>query len=97
MIKSVYNYPVSTLLDIESDVIYVIPRYQREYTWSRIQWDALLDDLLDNELHYFLGSIICINQSQDSLAIRELELVDGQQRMTTISILLAAIYDIFKP
>lgn len=95
MIKSVYNYPVSTLLDIESDVIYVIPRYQREYTWSRIQWDALLDDLLDNELHYFLGSIICINQSQDSLAIRELELVDGQQRMTTISILLAAIYDIF--
>lgn len=95
MIKSVNNYPVSTLLDIESDVIYVIPRYQREYTWSRIQWDALLDDLLDNEIHYFLGSIICINQSQDSLAIRELELVDGQQRMTTISILLAAIYDIF--
>jgi len=95
MIKSVYNYPVSTLLDIESDVIYVIPRYQREYTWSRVQWDALLDDLLDNELHYFLGSIICINQSQDSLAVRELELVDGQQRMTTISILLAAIYDIF--
>ena len=41
MIKSVYNYPVSTLLDIESGVIYAIPRYQREYTWSRAQWDAL--------------------------------------------------------
>ncbi len=95
MIKSVYNYPVSTLLDIESGVVYAIPRYQREYTWSRVQWDALLDDLLDNELHYFLGSIICINQSQDALAVQELELVDGQQRMTTISILLAAIYDVF--
>lgn len=95
MIKSVYNYPVSTLLDIESGVVYAIPRYQREYTWGRVQWDALLDDLLDNELHYFLGSIICINQSQDALAVQELELVDGQQRMTTISILLAAIYDIF--
>lgn len=95
MIKSVYNYPVSTLLDIESGVVYAIPRYQREYTWSRVQWDALLDDLLDNELSYFLGSIICINQSQDALAVQELELVDGQQRMTTISILLAAIYDIF--
>ncbi len=95
MIKSVYNYPVSTLLDIESGVVYAIPRYQREYTWSRVQWDALLDDLLDNELHYFLGSIICINQSQDALAVQELELVDGQQRMTTVSILLAAIYDIF--
>ena len=86
MIKSVYNYPVSTLLDIESGVVYAIPRYQREYTWSRVQWDALLDDLLDNELHYFLGSIICINQSQDALAVQELELVDGQQRMTTVSI-----------
>lgn len=95
MIKSVYNYPVSTLLDIESGVVYAIPRYQREYTWSRVQWDALLDDLLDNELHYFLGSIICINQSQDALAVQELELVDGQQRMTTVSILLAAIYDVF--
>ena len=95
MIKSVYNYPVSTLLDIESGVVYAIPRYQREYTWSRAQWDALFDDLLDNELHYFLGSIICINQSQDTLAVQELELVDGQQRMTTLSLLLAAIYDSF--
>ena len=66
MIKSVYNYPVSTLLDIESGVVYAIPRYQREYTWSRGQWDALFEDLLDNELHYFLGSIICINQSHRS-------------------------------
>lgn len=92
MIKSVYNYPVSTLLDIESGVIYAIPRYQREYTWSRAQWDALFDDLLDNEANYFLGSIICINQSQDALAVQSLELVDGQQRMTTLSLLLAAIY-----
>lgn len=92
MIKSVYNYPVSTLLDIESGVVYAIPRYQREYTWSRPQWDALFDDLLDNEANYFLGSIICINQSQDALSVQSLELVDGQQRMTTLSLLLAAIY-----
>lgn len=95
MIKSVYNYPVSTLLDIESGVVYAIPRYQREYTWSRTQWDALFDDLLENEPHYFLGSIICINQSTDALAVQSLELVDGQQRMTTLSLLLAAIYDCF--
>ena len=83
---------MSTLLDIESGVIYAIPRYQREYTWSRAQWDALFDDLLDNEANYFLGSIICINQSQDALSVQSLELVDGQQRMTTLSLLLAAIY-----
>jgi len=96
MIKSVYNYPVSTLLDIESGVIYAIPRYQREYTWSRAQWDALFDDLLENEPNYFLGSIICINQSQDALSVQSLELVDGQQRMTTLSLLLAAIYQSFR-
>ncbi|CAM3771929.1 Protein of unknown function [Pseudomonas synxantha] len=96
MIKSVYNYPVSTLLDIESGVVYAIPRYQREYTWSRAQWDALFEDLLDNELHYFLGSIICINQSQDALTVQSLELVDGQQRMTTMSLLLAAIYQSYR-
>jgi uncharacterized protein with ParB-like and HNH nuclease domain len=48
MIKSVFNYPVSTLLDIESNLVYRIPRYQREYTWGKNQWDALFDDLLEN-------------------------------------------------
>lgn len=92
MIKSVFNYPISTLLDIEAGVVYAIPRYQREYTWGKGQWDALFEDLLDNDLNYYLGSIICINQSKDALAVQQLELVDGQQRMTTLSILLAAIY-----
>jgi hypothetical protein len=95
MIKSVFNYPVSTLLDIESTVVYAIPRYQREYTWGKWQWDALFEDLLENDLQYYLGSIICINQSQDALSIQQLELVDGQQRMTTLSLLLASIYASF--
>ncbi|WP_236361680.1 DUF262 domain-containing protein [Pseudomonas gessardii] len=77
-------------------MVYAIPRYQREYTWSRAQWDALFEDLLDNELHYFLGSIICINQSLDALTVQSLELVDGQQRMTTLSLLLAAIYQSYR-
>ncbi|QTE96352.1 DUF262 domain-containing protein [Shewanella algae] len=92
MIKSVFNYPVSTLLDIEAGVVYAIPRYQREYTWGKWQWDSLFEDLLENDLNYYLGSIICINQTTDALALQQLELVDGQQRMTTLSLLLAAIY-----
>lgn len=95
MITDAKHYPISTLLDIEQRVIYTIPRYQREYTWNRAQWDALLDDLLENEPQYFLGSIICINQSKDALDVQSLELVDGQQRMTTLSLLLAAIYSCF--
>lgn len=95
MIQSVFNYPVSTLFDIEAPVVYGIPRYQREYTWGKWQWDALFEDLLENDKQYFLGSIICINQSQDALSIQRLELVDGQQRMTTLSLLMAAIYYCF--
>lgn len=92
MIKSVFNYPISTLLDIESNLIYSVPRYQREYTWGKNQWDTLFEDLLENNSSYFLGSIICINKSTDTLATQDLELVDGQQRMTTLSLMLAAVY-----
>lgn len=92
MIETVNKYAVSSLLDIEVALVYAIPRYQREYTWSKNQWEALFDDLLENDPQYFLGSVICIRQTTDALAIQQLELVDGQQRMTTLSILLAAIY-----
>lgn len=95
MIKSVENYAVSALFSVDEKVIYAIPRYQREYTWGKWQWDTLFEDLLDNDPSYFLGSIICINQSTDALAIQSLELVDGQQRMTTLSLLMAAIYYCF--
>ncbi|MBK8467570.1 MAG: DUF262 domain-containing protein [Chloracidobacterium sp.] len=95
MIKSVNNYPISQLFDIDASVVYVIPKYQREYTWGKQHWQNLFDDLIENDPGYFLGSIICINQSTDTLAIQELEVVDGQQRLTTISLLFAAVYKAF--
>ncbi|MBQ9683262.1 MAG: DUF262 domain-containing protein [Neisseriaceae bacterium] len=64
-----------------------IPKYQREYSWDKKQCEKLFDDIKENENGYFLGSIIVITASK-----RELEIVDGQQRLITISLLLAAIY-----
>ena len=96
MIKSVNNYPISQLFDIEAGVVYAIPRYQREYSWGKNQWESLFDDVLENNLGYFLGSIICINQSTDALSIQKLELVDGQQRLTTLSLLFASVYHALK-
>ena len=95
MIDKAENYPISTLLSPETNVAYAIPRYQREYTWGKAQWEALFDDLVDNDDHYFLGSIICINSNRDPHQTHYLELVDGQQRMTSLSILLAALYKVF--
>ena len=96
MIKSVTNYPVSQLFDIEAGVVYAIPRYQREYTWGKYQWESLFDDVLENDPGYFLGSIICINQTTDTLSVQKLELVDGQQRLTTLSLLFASVYQALK-
>lgn len=93
MIQSVNNYPVSQLFDIDTSVIYTIPKYQREYTWNKTEWEELFDDIWENEDGYFLGSIICINQAKDALKDQSLELVDGQQRLTSISLLFAAIYE----
>jgi hypothetical protein len=96
MIKSADNYPISQLFDIEAGVVYVVPRYQREYTWGKSQWESLFDDVLDNDPGYFLGSIICINQSTDALSVQKLELVDGQQRLMTLSLLFASVYHALK-
>lgn len=96
MIKSVNNYPVSQLFDIEAGVVYAIPLYQREYTWGKNHWESLFDDVLENDPGYFLGSIICINQSTDALSVQKLELVDGQQRLTTLSLLFASVYHALK-
>jgi len=95
VIKSVANDPVHKLLSAEDTVVYEIPKYQREYAWTRQQWDELFEDLLeedDSASGHFLGTIICINRTSNATKENVLELVDGQQRLTTLSILMAAIY-----
>ncbi|WP_290658341.1 DUF262 domain-containing protein [Kocuria sp.] len=93
MIQSATQYPVRTLLDAQSNLTYVIPPYQREYSWQRGQWESLFQDLLEAEGQHFLGTIITLNNSTDTMNPR-LELIDGQQRLTTLSILLAACYSV---
>ena len=92
MINSANARNISELLNPEKDLVYFIPKYQREYIWGKHNWELLFDDILNNEKEHFLGSIICINSKDDALDADRLELIDGQQRMTTLSILLGALY-----
>lgn len=71
-----------------------VPKYQREYTWRKSEWEQLLIDIEDNDAGYFMGSIICVNDAQSIAAGDEIifEVVDGQQRLTTLSLLLAVIH-----
>lgn len=93
MIRSAQSRTVQELLNIDQNVVYQVPRYQREYSWQKSQWDELFDDLIESDRSqgHFLGTIICVNQSIDTTDASVLELIDGQQRMTTLSLLLAAL------
>lgn len=93
MIKNVSDPSVASILSTDALKVYNIPRYQREYTWGQRDWANLYDDVFDNDPGYFLGSIIVIQGEIDPKTnIVEFEVIDGQQRLTTISLLLAALY-----
>ena len=91
MIKTVDQTTVAEIFSINSDKIYRIPKYQREYTWGINDWDALFNDVTDNDHGYFLGSYICVNSG--SLNGTILEVIDGQQRFSTLILLLTALYE----
>lgn len=73
---------------------YHIPRFQREYVWTKYNWNKLIEDIYDNDPGHYMGSVICVNDDKEltpsSLLIYEV--VDGQQRLTTISLILCVIY-----
>lgn len=78
----------------DSDSFYQIPDYQRPYKWTDDQVEQLWDDVWESytnaEPNYFLGSLITATPSESS---KYLDIVDGQQRLTTLMILFAVIRD----
>ena len=79
-------------------VHYRVPPFQRPYSWGRQQWDALLGDIDASSGMHFMGAVICVRDGgagmPDSHTV--FDLIDGQQRLTTLSILLLAAYDRLK-
>ena len=79
---------------------YVIPRFQREYSWEKNNYREFLEDMIKSleisdgiikTSDYFIGTMLFIN---DSIS-KEIQVVDGQQRLTTITILFSALSDHF--
>jgi uncharacterized protein with ParB-like and HNH nuclease domain len=86
----------------QPDTQFVIPVYQRNYDWTEAQCKQLLNDILaagSNEkvTAHFIGSIVYIHDDIYSASgIRELSIIDGQQRLTTIILIYIAIYRLLK-
>lgn len=85
------EYPLSKIFS--SDFDYEIPSYQRPYAWTEDESGDLFDDLYDfyategEEEQFFLGSIVLVKEDDKPHA----DVIDGQQRLTTLSIMLAAL------
>lgn len=87
---------VTQLLGSENEQ-YIIPAYQRRYSWTRHQVEDLWEDLqlLEGGDSHLFGTIVCL-AGHHQAGINQLELVDGQQRLTTISILLHSLLERLK-
>ena len=78
----------------EVGVRYVIPRYQRAYAWEEKEIEQLIDDICDDndpKRDYYIGSLIVARRKADDGV--EYEVIDGQQRLTTIYLLLQCLLD----
>ncbi|KEK13548.1 hypothetical protein EP18_00045 [Lysinibacillus sphaericus] len=83
---------VKQLLETGKVNKFIIPEYQRPYAWSDEQIQTLFEDLVEytennNESTYFLGTIVSYENENG-----EQEIIDGQQRITSLFLLLRALY-----
>jgi hypothetical protein len=72
-----------------------IPFFQRAYVWNEDNWEELISDLLESGKSHFLGSLILKQVAVPSGNTKQVLVIDGQQRLTTLSILLRTLYDSF--
>jgi uncharacterized protein with ParB-like and HNH nuclease domain len=95
-----YTRTISDLFSVKRK--YVVPRFQRAYSWSKEQIKELWDDITANiqinskedikHEEYFIGALVLVGDDKSNV----LQIVDGQQRLTTITILLSVLCERFK-
>ncbi len=94
-LEDIFKPDVKTIKQIfgDADSYYYVPDYQRPFSWESEQIERLWDDVIsaigDSEKNYFLGPVILI-KTEDGY-----EIIDGQQRLTTLTILFCVLRDIY--
>lgn len=84
--------------ELLNKTVFSIPRNQRRYVWTKDNWEELLEDVLfscnSNGASHFLGSIV-LKDDGKSEGISRYTIIDGQQRITTITLILISIMKLF--
>lgn len=83
----------------------MVPLFQRPYTWGEKQWKTLWEDLVDfydldptdQKSTHFMGAIVTMPARSVPVGVSKFLVIDGQQRLTTIAVLMAAIRDALSP
>ncbi|HEY7404280.1 MAG TPA: DUF262 domain-containing protein [Candidatus Angelobacter sp.] len=76
---------------------YVIPMFQRYYSWDKTDWEKLWDDISELRAarkpgkQHFMGTLVFVPESVSTLRVPSFLVIDGQQRIITLSLLLCAI------
>lgn len=87
---------------LSGGVHYILPHFQRQYTWELRNWKDLLEDVRrvykvyddQKQPEHFMGALVVVNDGTIGVSIPAYKLVDGQQRLTTISLMLRALYEV---
>jgi uncharacterized protein with ParB-like and HNH nuclease domain len=87
---------IQTIIDCQRQ--YVVPLFQRPYSWKSPQWSALWQDLTElceeeSPRNHFIGSIVTMPSKSVPEGVTKFILIDGQQRLTTLLVLLALLRD----
>lgn len=89
-----FNANDKEIRELLTNNIYVIPRNQRRYVWDKSNWEELFNDLIlvvdDVSTGHFIGSIVLKEDSEDN-GLKHFNVIDGQQRVMTFTIIISAI------
>jgi len=84
---------VDQLVPISGSDSYFIPLYQRNYSWKPDQIDQLFNDIRYEDENYYVGNLLVVPHEQQGKNVSDAyDVIDGQQRLTTISLFLLAIW-----
>ncbi len=92
-----YRVKLESLLEDRKQ--FVVPLFQRSYSWKKKNWEELWRDLMDiydpkNSKEHFMGAIVTMPIDMQPHGVNKFLLIDGQQRLTSILIILACIRDL---
>jgi Protein of unknown function DUF262/Protein of unknown function (DUF1524) len=81
---------------------FLVPFFQRQYSWTKKEWQNLYADVLtlidgDEDTRHFLGPLVCTPFHPIPGEAPRFQLIDGQQRLTTLTLALAALRDVVRP